>query len=231
MTYILCFVSVDPNKRLALFKKLEEANKLRDVKPPARKQPANRVEYFAGKCHRAPKRLPGSERSWIAVSRVFVVLRIDWSVIMAKSSWDGADWIWLYNRTSYCFPTRLSLTLWVAMVPPPLPSPWINFGVSWWPLHTVCSWYSKIDSGRVGGGDWYRPYTFDHGCSSPKWDVVVRSQISLISGKSASMLWTAGGMLTRHFSFSSRGHVASFRCIHANQREGGQGGNDVQVLT
>lgn len=39
----------DPNKRLALFKKLEETNKLRDVKPPpTRRQPPNRVDYFAG---------------------------------------------------------------------------------------------------------------------------------------------------------------------------------------
>lgn len=35
---------------MALFKKLEETNKLRDVKPPpTRRQPPNRVDYFAGK--------------------------------------------------------------------------------------------------------------------------------------------------------------------------------------
>ncbi|XP_020620609.1 leucine-rich repeat and IQ domain-containing protein 1-like isoform X3 [Orbicella faveolata] len=41
---------LDPNKRLALFKKLEETNKLRDVKPPpTRRQPPNRVDYFAAR--------------------------------------------------------------------------------------------------------------------------------------------------------------------------------------
>ncbi|KAK3699172.1 hypothetical protein QZH41_011874 [Actinostola sp. cb2023] len=38
---------LDPTKRLALFKKLDEANKLRDVKPPPKRQP-QRVDYFAG---------------------------------------------------------------------------------------------------------------------------------------------------------------------------------------
>ena len=41
-----------------------------------------------------------------------------------------------YEITSYCFTSRLSLTLWVATMPP---SPRINVGVSWWPLRTVCS--------------------------------------------------------------------------------------------
>nr|XP_058949966.1 leucine-rich repeat and IQ domain-containing protein 1-like [Pocillopora verrucosa] len=41
---------LDPNKRLALFKKLEETNKLQEVKPPpTRRQPPNRVEYFAAR--------------------------------------------------------------------------------------------------------------------------------------------------------------------------------------
>ncbi|XP_078345883.1 leucine-rich repeat- and IQ domain-containing protein 1-like isoform X2 [Oculina patagonica] len=41
---------LDPNKRLALFKKLEETNKLRDVRPPpTRRQPPNRVDYFAAR--------------------------------------------------------------------------------------------------------------------------------------------------------------------------------------
>ncbi|CAH3023297.1 unnamed protein product [Porites evermanni] len=41
---------LDPNKRLALFKKLDETNKLRDVKPPpARRQPPNRIDYFAAR--------------------------------------------------------------------------------------------------------------------------------------------------------------------------------------
>jgi len=41
---------LDPNKRLALFKKLEESNKLREVKPPPiRRQPPNRVDYFAAR--------------------------------------------------------------------------------------------------------------------------------------------------------------------------------------
>lgn len=41
---------LDPNKRLALFKKLEEINKLQEVKPPpTRRQPPNRVEYFAAR--------------------------------------------------------------------------------------------------------------------------------------------------------------------------------------
>ena len=41
-----------------------------------------------------------------------------------------------YEITSYCFTSRLSLTLWVAMMPS---SPRINVGVSWWPLRTVWS--------------------------------------------------------------------------------------------
>ena len=46
--YIISFIA-DPNKRLALFKKLEETHKLRDVKPPpTKRQPPKRVEYFAG---------------------------------------------------------------------------------------------------------------------------------------------------------------------------------------
>ncbi|KAJ7369973.1 Leucine-rich repeat and IQ domain-containing protein 1 [Desmophyllum pertusum] len=41
---------LDPNKRLALFKKLEETNKLRDVKPPpTRRQPPSRVDYFTAR--------------------------------------------------------------------------------------------------------------------------------------------------------------------------------------
>ncbi|XP_074605943.1 leucine-rich repeat- and IQ domain-containing protein 1-like isoform X2 [Acropora palmata] len=41
---------LDPNKRLALFKKLEETHKLRDVKPPpTKRQPPKRVEYFAAR--------------------------------------------------------------------------------------------------------------------------------------------------------------------------------------
>ena len=47
-----CFITSfteDPNKRLALFKKLEETHKLREVKPPpTKRQPPRRVEYFAG---------------------------------------------------------------------------------------------------------------------------------------------------------------------------------------
>ncbi|XP_031548663.1 leucine-rich repeat and IQ domain-containing protein 1-like [Actinia tenebrosa] len=39
---------LDPNKRLALFKKLDEANKLREVKPPPKRQP-QRVDYFAAR--------------------------------------------------------------------------------------------------------------------------------------------------------------------------------------
>ena len=46
--------------------------------------------------------------------------------------------------------------------PPSPPPPRINVGVSKWPLRTVCSWYSDIDSGE--GGNWYRPNTFDHDC-------------------------------------------------------------------
>ncbi|XP_068673772.1 leucine-rich repeat and IQ domain-containing protein 1-like isoform X1 [Montipora foliosa] len=41
---------LDPNKRLALFKRLEETHKLRDVKPPpTKKQPPSRVEYFTAR--------------------------------------------------------------------------------------------------------------------------------------------------------------------------------------
>ena len=64
------------------------------------------------------------------------------------------------NITSYCLTSRLSLTLWIAMMPP---SPRINVGVSWWSSRAVCSWYSNIVSGE--GGNWYRPNTFDHDCS------------------------------------------------------------------
>ena len=46
--YIISFIE-DPNKRLALFKKLEETHKLRDVKPPpTKREPPRRDEYFAG---------------------------------------------------------------------------------------------------------------------------------------------------------------------------------------
>ena len=69
-----------------------------------------------------------------------------------------------YEIMSYCFTSRLSLTLWrIAIMPPPPPPPppRINVGghyILW------CSWYSNIDSGE--GVNWYRPNTFDHDCSS-----------------------------------------------------------------
>ena len=54
--------------------------------------------------------------------------------IMVKSSCDDADWIIVI--TSYRFTSRPSLTLWVAMIPPP---PELMLVVSWWPLHVLCA--------------------------------------------------------------------------------------------
>ncbi|XP_048585516.1 leucine-rich repeat and IQ domain-containing protein 1-like isoform X2 [Nematostella vectensis] len=40
---------LDPTKRLALFKKLDDANKLREVRPPPKREPPKRMEYFAAR--------------------------------------------------------------------------------------------------------------------------------------------------------------------------------------
>ena len=100
----------DPNKRLALFKKLEETNKLRDVKPPpTRRQPPNRVDYFAGeKCRywlidcqssfkrRKPFRDARVVRLFLSLSRVTVVKPLtNWRQFFMRLS---CYWSWIRHN-------------------------------------------------------------------------------------------------------------------------------------
>ena len=65
------------------------------------------------------------------------------TTIIVKSSWNDGDWIWIHELL---FSLNVTITVRLAMMPP---SPCINVGVSFCPLRTMCSWYFKIDSGKL----------------------------------------------------------------------------------
>ena len=101
-----------------------------------------------------PKTSPPSSPGGNTSSIIIMIYLQSWSKVVGMMLTE-------YEITTHCFISRLSWTSVGSYCRMP-PCPRINVGVSRWPLRTVCSWYSNIDSGE--GGNWYRPNTFDHDC-------------------------------------------------------------------